>query len=379
MPRHVVFLDEVPKGPTGKLQRIGLAESLEVKPLNEYDLAEKSEYRAPSTKLEQDLVRIWSDILDVKVGVTDNYFHLGGDSLKAEEIVSRISKLLNIKQLPLVIFLQAPTIQAMAELLQQETVETPVIIGMQDEGEKHPLYLIHACAGEVLFFTDLVQRLDKDRPVYALRAPGLEGGSIGYSSLEELASIYVRSIRETQTQGPYVIGGAGIGGLIGLEIARQLGDISESVAPLILFDTIPPKLAVKKSVRSLFESIGYYVSRVRFYWENEQVLSLIRALFKIRYWKYAKQYDPRLMIRVHNIHIASKYAPKRYDGDVLLFMSDKRLGYVNDPSVRTALWDGLLDGDTEVHVIHGVHTEILREPYVEKLAPILKEYLRNVK
>jgi thioesterase domain-containing protein len=91
-----------------------------------------------------------------------------------------------------------------------------------------------------------------------------------------------------------------------------------------------------------------------------------------------QRYNPRIKVRWYNGHLASRYSPTKYEGEVLLFMPERRLGQANDPSIRLKLWDGLLEGQLTVHVIPGIHIQILREPFVKELAPILKDYLRNV-
>jgi acyl-CoA synthetase (AMP-forming)/AMP-acid ligase II/thioesterase domain-containing protein len=380
VPRHVVFLDEIPKGATGKLQRIGLAERLDVEPIDERLIAEESEYLAPSSDLERRLVEIWSDVLGHKVGVVDNYFNLGGDSLKAEEIVTRISKSLDIEQLPIVVFLQAPTIRKMVELLESEVpIEEPTLICMQEKGNKLPLYLIHACGGEVLFFSDLVHNMGKGRPIYALRAPTEKNGSFTYSSIEELASFYVDHVILKQEKGPYIIGGAALGGLIALEMALQIKNQNKKVSSLILFDTVPP--IIKTEFRGPFALIKRYLNRIALHWKKGDLFSWVKYHL---IWKYHNlilekkaQTNPQLRLQLYLQKISSKYNPVHYDGEVLLFMSEKRKGPFQDPYHRISQWDKILIGERENHVIPGEHTNILKEPYLRNLAPILKQYLIN--
>ena len=74
VPSQVLIVDEIPKGPTGKLQRIGLADKLALK------LQEN--FVAPKNSVEKELAEIWKDLLKVdQVGVRDNFYALGGDSL----------------------------------------------------------------------------------------------------------------------------------------------------------------------------------------------------------------------------------------------------------------------------------------------------------
>lgn len=125
VPRVVLFLDEIPKGPTGKLQRIGLAEKLGLTASN--PIAEAVEYAPPQTTNEMKLAEIWSQVLGVeKVGIHDKFFQLGGDSILAAQIVNRVRESMQV-ELSFLIFFQQPTIANMAlkiAQIQAEEVES---------------------------------------------------------------------------------------------------------------------------------------------------------------------------------------------------------------------------------------------------------------
>lgn len=107
VPNTIVFVEEIPKGATGKLQRIGLYKKLIHKL--------KPEYTAPRTYNEDVLSKIWSKILGVKkIGVNDNFFSMGGDSLRATQIVSRIHETLNV-MIPLSTLFETLTISGLSD------------------------------------------------------------------------------------------------------------------------------------------------------------------------------------------------------------------------------------------------------------------------
>jgi amino acid adenylation domain-containing protein len=90
VPSQIVFVAEIPKGPTGKVQRIGLHEKLASELTGDF--------LAPVTALEEQLAQIWSEVLVVDpVGMNDNFFQLGGDSLRAGQLLSRIRTTLEVE------------------------------------------------------------------------------------------------------------------------------------------------------------------------------------------------------------------------------------------------------------------------------------------
>lgn len=111
VPSQVVIVDEIPKGPTGKVQRAGLAELLAPKL--------RPEYVAPRNPVEAALARIWTELLQVdRVGVHENFFELGGHSLLGTRVMSRIRQIYG-KELPLLVLFEGPTIAEMAMRLQE--------------------------------------------------------------------------------------------------------------------------------------------------------------------------------------------------------------------------------------------------------------------
>ena len=114
VPRWIRFLDEIPKGPTGKLQRIGLAERLGVEPIVE----ERPDYVEPETHYERALAEIWSDVLKQdRIGRNDSFLALGGDSILATRVVARIRESLEV-ELSLLAFFNARTLSELAEVVE---------------------------------------------------------------------------------------------------------------------------------------------------------------------------------------------------------------------------------------------------------------------
>jgi acyl-CoA synthetase (AMP-forming)/AMP-acid ligase II/acyl carrier protein len=111
VPTQVLIVDEIPKNPTGKAQRIGLATKLGSKL--------HAEYTAPQTPLEETLAGIWAEVLDLeRVGIHDNFFALGGDSLAGARVLARVRATYQV-ELPYNIIFREPTVAELAAIIEE--------------------------------------------------------------------------------------------------------------------------------------------------------------------------------------------------------------------------------------------------------------------
>jgi oxalate---CoA ligase len=110
VPRRVFILDTLPTGPTGKILRRGLAQRLTAE-------APTVEYAAPRTATEAALAEVWAQVLDVPcVGIHDDFFHLGGDSLQAVTVLARARDIFGAPLSPESLF-AAATVADLARLV----------------------------------------------------------------------------------------------------------------------------------------------------------------------------------------------------------------------------------------------------------------------
>ena len=117
VPRQVFIVPAIPKGPTGKVQRIGLAARLGVATGSTVPQASF----APRTQLEKTLAAIWAEVLQVEqVGLHDDFFVLGGDSLLAARILIRLHEILDLEVDVSDVF-AAATVAEMAERIEAST------------------------------------------------------------------------------------------------------------------------------------------------------------------------------------------------------------------------------------------------------------------
>nr|WP_233426242.1 non-ribosomal peptide synthetase [Paenibacillus massiliensis] len=132
VPSYLIQLEQMPLTPNGKIDRKAL-------PTPDGSLHSGAEYVAPRTWVEAKLAEVWQDVLGLtQVGVKDNFFEIGGHSLRATTLAAKIHKELN-KQLPLRRIFEAPTIEQMAVVLEQLEQVTYAAIPVSEERSYYPL------------------------------------------------------------------------------------------------------------------------------------------------------------------------------------------------------------------------------------------------
>ncbi|KAF6556339.1 amino acid adenylation domain-containing protein, partial [Paenibacillus sp. EKM202P] len=132
IPSYVVQLEQMPLTPNGKIDRKAL-------PAPEGSLQSGADYVAPRTWVEVKLAQIWQDVLGLtQVGVKENFFEIGGHSLRATTLASKIHKELN-KPLPLRSIFEAPTIEQQAVVLEQLDQVTYASIPVTEKRSFYPL------------------------------------------------------------------------------------------------------------------------------------------------------------------------------------------------------------------------------------------------
>ncbi|HEY2006808.1 MAG TPA: HAD-IIIC family phosphatase, partial [Solirubrobacteraceae bacterium] len=194
---------------------------------------------APQTGLERELAELWAEMLGVQqVGVRDDFFDLGGTSLLAVQLLSRIIDRYANENLTLSSVLDAPTVDQFARLLEAGgSLEYRSLVPMRTNGSRPPFYCVHGAGGNVLSLRDLAMAMPADQPFYCLQARGLDGKSEPFETVEETAAYYLTEIRALQPHGPYYLGGGCYGGLVAFEMARQLRERGETIGLLALIDT----------------------------------------------------------------------------------------------------------------------------------------------
>jgi len=233
IPSRFVVLDRLPLDPNGKVDRRALPTPDGDRPSLD------APFRAPATNMERVVADLWSDLLGVsRVGIHDDFFDLGGDSLLAMALPARLEQRLGVR-LTEAALLEGGTVHRMAGLLDRLRPRRS-LVAIRPDGRLPPFFCVHPLSGWVMEFRDLAGLLGPEQPFYALQARGRDGGAMGPASVEAMAAAYLEEIHTVQPSGPYALGGWSFGGLVAYDMARQLEDAGEAVSLLVLIDTAFP-------------------------------------------------------------------------------------------------------------------------------------------
>jgi amino acid adenylation domain-containing protein len=234
VPSQIIFLSAMPVSANGKVDRKALPSPTQ--------RAVTTEYVAPRSDIERKLVKIWEELLKrERVGVTDNFFALGGQSLLAVMLVSRIERELGLR-LPLSRVMERATIEALAgSLEQQEEKPKGHLITLTRGGGEIPLVFISGIGGFGFIFHGLGAALGNDHPLHVLNAVGADDEREGLEeTIEGVASVYEPQVLAACPKGPVVLGGYSFGILVALELALRFERMGREVPLLVSFDGFAP-------------------------------------------------------------------------------------------------------------------------------------------
>ena len=389
IPSTFMFMESLPLT-NGKLDRKALPEPDGKRP--ELNTA----YVAPRNETEQKLAQVWKEVLNVHpIGICDNFFDLGGHSLAASHLISKLGQEFHadFQVAALVMF---PTIQELAKQIEGESAKNQqwsYLVPLQPGSGHKPVFFLPGGIGgdqEFFVYARLARHVGMQYPFYGLKPRSAEGREPSQASVEEIARDYLKEIRSFQPEGPYSIVGECAGGIIAYEIAQQLREHGQEIALLVLMDTPRPNAALE--LRRGFSRVlkplqeNYYVMRAGYHREQ---LRKVRGRDKLRYLltkgSEALAELPQVQHSFVTVDPAREleyiqksysqtiyhYRPARYNDKITLFINEET--YQSSPDLG---WEGLAAGGIEVHKLPGNHTSYIRDN-VQIAAKELRRCLEN--
>jgi amino acid adenylation domain-containing protein len=391
VPAAIVTLDRFPLTPNGKVDRKALPAPARA----------AAEFGATSAVtrdlLDLQLIKLWEKVLNVHpVGLRDNFFDLGGNSLGAVRLFSEMRKMFG-RSFPLSVLFQAPTVEKLADMIRKGgwSPQWTSLVPIQPGGSKPTFFCVHGGGGNVLIYRDLSRLLGPDYPFYGLQARGVDGSKDYLTTTEAMAESYLREMRELQPEGPYYIGGFCMGGQVAFEMAQRLVRDGQQVNLLFVIDThnfngAPPQLTLIQKVGTLGQKIQFHSSnilnlglkgqieylteksKIAVRREMERVRIKIVHLFKLNPHRDVSPGTQEEFIEDINDQAFLAYVPTFYPGKMIMCKPRRNYSFLRDPSNG---WGGIVAGGLEIIDLPSDPGGIFLEPYVQTLATKLREQI----
>ena len=332
-------------------------------------------YEAPIGESETAIAEIFAEIFSVgRVGANDDFFDLGGDSLLAESLCLLIAERSG-RDFQLSALMEHGTPRKIAALLERNGGRTA---GQEEPTGRHlrpPIFVVHGRNGFTLLTPDFRRALAQDQKLHVFELPGIRGGD-SYDAIKDIAAVYVGEIMDTYAEGPVLVAGFCMGGLIALEIASQLAAMRRPILQLVLLDPALPK-PTRGSKRSketewppratLRETLRKHLRRLlrlaperrtrrqlRAYANDEA--AFLRRLDRKANTGALRYFDLRLSTRAQARLQAAyrQYRPSPFHGSAAILSSAERDAAFRDDG---QFWSELLPG-RKVYRIADTHGEI---------------------
>ncbi|TWT93745.1 non-ribosomal peptide synthetase [Stieleria varia] len=393
-------LTELPTGTSGKLLRNQLPEIVSQSTRQDVGVL-------PQTELERFLADLWAETLQLPaVGVTENFFQLGGSSLQAAMLTQTLSDILGVDVPTALLFDLADISQLsrrLVELYESQMEERfgrhcvewakrsihsdsesdlhPLLAPLKPSGELRPLFMIHPPGGIVACYRELADAMPAEQPLWAIRSRGLHGTERLPETIDEMSNEYIAAIRTIQSDGPYQIGGWSLGGVVAYEIARQMMSAGLSVDRLVLLDTTIPERSADEDANAVGLEYGIDLSLrdLAQLSEDEILPMLYRHAEKLGV--LAEETPPALVEKIiadlkrlfrHHVELASQYELQPLDVDVLLVRpTDVPMEAASD-SQSDRGWSKWVR-QVDVQYVSGHHHSMVQQPHVKQLADALTQ------
>ncbi|MCK5055060.1 MAG: SDR family NAD(P)-dependent oxidoreductase [Candidatus Aminicenantes bacterium] len=352
-------------------------------------------YVAPGNKIEQRLTEIFQRFFGFdKVGINDDFFELGGDSLKAITLASHIKKEYPVSLNDL---LAGPTVGELASLLREKGISIEPETGSEEDNlldklecierltrgsnpDKNNIFIIHPLHGMVNQYQELALLLEEDYHVYGIQARGLVPGAKMASSPIVMIDDYLDQVLAVQKGGTYIIAGYCVGNIIGYEIVRRLEKLNYKVKKFIMIDANDffPGFTVR-----LLRMMQYFPPVI-----NKAIISLVEKRFQ---WKKLKLEEVKRRREGAGSSAAAKADEKEFNQEEIEANLGLLTQYIlpggivqtpllilrakenKQPFATEEYFNKLTKSKSRLLEIPGDHDSILEKPQVEKLAEKIKK------
>nr|WP_280231820.1 non-ribosomal peptide synthetase [Nocardia cyriacigeorgica] len=379
VPDAFVVLDALPLTPNGKLDRRALPEP---------EFTGAAAFRAPETELERTVAEVFADLTGAtRVGLDDDFFALGGNSLLATRAVARLRAATGVPVAVQWLFTDA-TVAGLATRLHAPAAELDagaaldVLLPLRAEGEAEPLFCVHPMYGLAWSYAGLAGHMPDGVPLYGLQSPALSGEGELPETLAELAHRYLTEIRTVQPHGPYRLLGWSLGGVLAHAIATELQAAGEQVSLLAMLDSHPdPDVAgFRAAVREALSELGLGTDVLGdgddIYDLSDEALATLHAMIPSELLALTPERLRRVYRgAVRSAELISGYRPGVFDGTVEYFSASVPHPRQLTGGPRAADWQRYVSGSVVDHPVPVNHDQMTAPAALEVIGPRLAALL----
>lgn len=327
----------------------------------------KAREEVPSSAVLPELARIWREVLGQRrIAPHENFFEAGGTPDLAIRLCDQIRVELDQVVWPLVLY-SAPTLLDLSRILSDgKPVSFPKTVLLKRGSQTVPIFFLHGLGGNLSELFELVKRVESSHPIYGLQARGSDGLERPLDRIEAMAEYHLELIRQLHPRGPYLLCGYSLGGLVALEMARQLKSSGEPVGLLAMIDSYPHAISLPPLHRFRF-GVRRTLHRA-----HRAVGSNGSGLLDAEQSQFVSEgFCGPAILRVSEAALRAfkRYRPKPYAGKVR-FVAAGTTTTFPDPALA---WKGLI-ADLVIETIPGTHHEMLRAN-ASALASAVSRYL----
>ncbi|CDH26807.1 non-ribosomal peptide synthetase [Xenorhabdus bovienii] len=380
VPQQFLYIDALPLTPNGKVDRKALPDVTA-------QLVSGAQYVAGRNNRERQLCAIWQQVLESgQVGIHDNFFSLGGNSLTLFRLFNETQKggfnysLEDLFKYQSIYELESITYPT----LDVQNIGVPVssvIVKLNHSTAQHKVFCVHPEGGIATCYAALASLLADEAEFYGLQAPPIFGDAIS-ATIDNLAGYYTEAILRQQPTGGYRILGWSLGGSIAWQLAVRLRERGYQVEYLGVFDSELPVLASPDEREQLaWEALVTDFKADGLFLDNNALLSLTLSERKIclrekievsgiRPEGISREMTHRYLDYLIDVK-RSKYATRlaHSDLDIDYYAIENSIYSTHDPCRG---WETISSGNVTLLSAGGSHLTMLQPPFVASLADTLR-------
>jgi amino acid adenylation domain-containing protein len=378
-PRRLYLIHKIPRLPSSKpdLRALMALDLVNIQNERANVAAAAEAGPAGGDCIAQTVARVWQEVLQMPVGgPEDDFFDVGGDSLKAIKFILDLERALGL-ELSLTLITEAPKFARLCEVLKEHrTTRYVPLVALKPGDGSPPVFIIHGLGGNVAGLLPMTRRMTYPGAVIGIQARGLAGKDPPYATVEAMAAEYLREVKARQPVGPYNLCGYSFGGLVAFEMARRLRDSGDEVALVGLFDTMMSPL--RWPLRSWLSIVRRRVVQFAAGMITAPIHTWPAAVWKMgcracaRLRSFLNSAPTRVLkVEASALIASARYRPGFYPGELTLFTAEEREPGLPSPQ---AIWRKHA-GSLSIVETAGTHWSMFSAPNAESAAASLTHCL----